>query len=107
MVQGELPPHFEDDIAEAAAAGKRLLLVFHQDGCPYCNALVERNLSQKDIEQKVRKHFDVVAINMWGDRDVLTVGGEQYTEKTFAAALKVQFTPTLIFSTSRARWSCA
>lgn len=89
--------HFEDDVAEAAAGGKRLLLVFHQDGCPYCNALVERNLSQKDIEQKVRKHFDVVAINMWGDRDVVTVGGEQYTEKTFAAALKVQFTPTLVF----------
>jgi len=88
---------FEDDIAEAKAGGKRLLLVFHQDGCPYCNALVERNLSQKDIEQKMRKHFDVVAINMWGDRDVVTVGGEQYTEKTFAAALKVQFTPTLIF----------
>jgi len=88
---------FEEDIAEAKAAGKRLLLVFHQDGCPYCNALVERNLSQKDIEQKVRKHFDVVAINMWGDREVVTVGGEQYTEKTFAAALKVQFTPTLIF----------
>jgi len=88
---------FDDDIADAKAAGKRLLLVFHQDGCPYCNALVERNLSQKDIEQKVRQHFDVVAINMWGDRDVVTVGGEQYTEKSFAAALKVQFTPTLIF----------
>lgn len=88
---------FKEDVAEAAAAGKRLMVLFHQDGCPYCNALVERNLSQKDIEQTIRKHFDVVALNMWGDREVATIDGKSYKEKTFAAALKVQFTPTILF----------
>ncbi|MGD8925354.1 MAG: thioredoxin fold domain-containing protein [Thioalkalispiraceae bacterium] len=88
---------FKEDIAEAAAAGKRLMVVFHQNGCPYCNALVERNLAQKDIEQAVRKNFDVVALNMWGSREVASIGGKSYTEKTFAAALKVQFTPTILF----------
>lgn len=88
---------FGDDIKEAATGGKRLLVMFHQDGCPYCNALVERNLSQRHIEEKVRKHFDVVAVNMWGDRELLTMGGKSYTEKSFAQALRVQFTPTLIF----------
>jgi thioredoxin-related protein len=34
---------------------------------------------------------------MWGDREVISVGGRTFTEKTFAAALKVQYTPTLIF----------
>lgn len=88
--------NFEEDVAEAREAGKRVLLLWHQDGCPYCNALVQRNLAQKDIEAKIRKHFDVVALNMWGDRE-LTVDGKTYTEKKFAEALKVQFTPTLIF----------
>jgi len=88
---------FKEDIAEAAAAGKRLMVVFHQDGCPYCNVLVERNLSQKDIEQEIRKNFDVVALNMWGSREVASIEGKSYTEKTFAAALKVQFTPTILF----------
>lgn len=88
---------FADDVAEAAAEGKRLILFFHQDGCPYCNALVERNLSQKHIEEKVRANFDVVALNIRGDREVLSVAGETYTEKSFARALKVQFTPTLLF----------
>jgi len=88
---------FQLDVEEAAEAGKRLLVVFHQDGCPYCNQLVEVNFAQRDIEQYVRKHFDVVALNMWGDREVVTVGGKPYTEKTFAAALRVQFTPTLLF----------
>ena len=88
---------FADDVREAARAGKRIMVMFHQDGCPYCNALVEHNLSQKDIEQQVRDHFDVVAVNMWGDRDVVSVDGQTYSEKNFASALKVQFTPTLMF----------
>ncbi|MDH3716041.1 MAG: thioredoxin fold domain-containing protein [Gammaproteobacteria bacterium] len=88
---------FHSDIEEAAQAGKRVLVLFHQDGCPYCNRLVETNLAQQDIEQYVRENFDVIAVNMWGDREVVTVGGKTYTEKTFAAALRVQFTPTLIF----------
>lgn len=87
----------EEDVREAAENDKRLLVFFHQDGCPYCNLLVERNLAQKDIEQKVRRHFDVVVLNMWGDREVVTVGGNAMTEKTFAQAAKVQFTPTLMF----------
>jgi len=88
---------FNEDVADAAASGKRLMLIFHQNGCPYCNALVERNLSQKDIEETVRKNFDAVALNMWGSREVASIGGKIYTEKTFAAALKVQFTPTIMF----------
>ena len=87
---------FNEDITEAAQANKRVLLLFTQDGCPYCNALVEQNLAQKDIEQKVRKNFDVIAVNMWGDREV-TIKGKSYTEKTFSKALKVQFTPTILF----------
>ena len=34
---------------------------------------------------------------MWGDREVTWTDGRVLTEKAFAAALKVQFTPTLVF----------
>ncbi len=87
----------KDDLAEARAAGKRLILVFTQDGCPYCNLLVERNFSQKDIVELMQRRFDTLAINLWGDREVTDLDGRVLTEKTFAAALKVQFTPTLLF----------
>jgi thioredoxin-related protein len=86
-----------EDIEEASGSGKRLMVLFHQDGCPYCNALVERNLAQKEIETKVRENLDVVAINMWGDRQLTFVDGKEYTEKSFAEHLKVQFTPTTLF----------
>ncbi len=88
---------FEEDIAEAAAQDKRLMLYFHQEGCPYCNALVEHNFAQKDIYDTVREKLDVVAINMWGDLDVVHVGGKNFTEKTLAEALRVNYTPTLMF----------
>ena len=88
---------FEEDIEEATANDKRLMLFFHQAGCPYCNALVEHNLAQVDIEQTVRNKLDVVVINIWGDLEVVQVGGQHYTEKTLAEALNVNYTPTLIF----------
>ncbi len=88
---------FEEDIDEAANAGKRVILYFHQDGCPYCNKLVNDNFGNSAIAAKVKKNFDLVAINMWGDREVIQVGGKQFSEKTLAAALNVSFTPTLMF----------
>lgn len=88
---------FEDDVAEAAGAGKRVMLYFHQDGCPYCARLVEENFADPQIEAFIREHFDGISINMWGDREVVSVSGQGFTEKTFASALKVQYTPTLVF----------
>lgn len=85
-----------EDIAVAADNDKRLMLYFYQDGCPYCKKLLEDNFGQRDIAEKTQKYFDVVAINIWGDSEVM-VGDDELTEKEFATALKVQYTPTLIF----------
>ena len=88
---------FEEDVAEAAAEGRRVMLYFHQDGCPYCARLVEENFVDPEIKAYIIDHFDGISLNMWGDREVVSVSGRDFTEKTFAAALKVQYTPTLIF----------
>ncbi len=86
-----------EDVAEAAAQKKRVMLLFTQENCPYCNALVERNLAQQDIETLLKTRFDVVAVNMWGDKEVTGMDGKHYTEKSFSANQKVQFTPTILF----------
>ena len=85
-----------EDIEDAANNNKRLMVYYFQDGCPYCKILLEENFSQREIAEKTQKYFDVVAINLWGDREVY-VADKQYTEKQFAEALKVQYTPTLLF----------
>ena len=85
-----------EDVREAAAEGKRLLVYFGQDGCPYCRELMRVNFSQKEIADKTRRHFNAIAINIWGDREVTWIDGRIRSEKDFAAHLKVQFTPTLL-----------
>jgi len=86
-----------EDAAEAARDGKRLMLYFTQEGCPYCKQLVTVNFRDPAIIEKTRGNFVPVAINIWGDREVTTTDGRKLPEKKFAAALKVQFTPTLVF----------
>jgi len=85
-----------EDVEEAATAGKRVMLYFYQDGCPYCAKLLQDNFSQRSIVEKSRKYLDVIAVNMWGDREVTSVDGRKMTEKEFAADLRVMFTPTIL-----------
>lgn len=90
-----------EDVAEAAAQGKRVMLYFGQDGCPYCKRLMEVNFRQEAIAAKAQKHLVALALNIWGDREVTWTDGQATSEKQLAARLKVQFTPTLIFLDER------
>ena len=86
-----------DDVAEAAKQGKRVMLYFGQDGCPYCKQLMEVNFRQAAIAAKAQKNLVALAINIWGDREVIWIDGQSTTEKRLTTMLKVQFTPTLLF----------
>ena len=92
---------FKDEIPEAAREGKRVMLYFGQDGCPYCKALMQANFgpgaAASAITEKTRRHFTAIAVNIWGDLDVTWVDGTRTTEKGLARQLQVQFTPTLLF----------
>lgn len=90
-----------EDVAEAAQAGKGVMLYFYQDGCPYCERLINVNFAQQQISEKTRSRFDAIAINLWGDREVTDLQGRHVTEKEFARGMKVQFTPTLLFLDGR------
>jgi thioredoxin-related protein len=87
----------KEDAADAAKEGKRLMLYFGQDGCPYCKQLMEVNFRQARIVDRMRKSFVAVALNIWGDREITWTDGRAMSEKQLTAALKVQFTPTLLF----------
>lgn len=86
-----------DDINEAEEAGKHLLIYFHQAGCPYCYNLVQQSFLDSHLSEFIQKHFDVVALNLWGDREVTLPDGTLITEKQLAIKLNIQFTPTLLF----------
>jgi thioredoxin-related protein len=103
-----LPPWFaetfldlREDVAQAARDGKRVMILFEQNGCPYCKELILTNFSQKTIADKARKNFLAVSLNIWGDRELTWTDGKKFSEKRLAAFLKIQFTPTLVFFDER------
>ena len=99
----EVPPWFKvsfldlrDDLKEAVAARKRLMLYFGQNGCPYCKQLMGVNFQDPAIVEKTRRYFDVIEINILGSRDVTWTDGTVRTEKALARYLKVGYTPALL-----------
>lgn len=91
----------QEDFAAAKKAGKKGLIVyFGQKDCGYCKALLDINWGKEQaIVDYTRKHFDVVAIDIWGSREITNIDGKQMTERQFAEQEQTDFTPTLIFYT--------
>lgn len=87
---------FREDVADAARQGKRLLVYFGQDGCPYCKLLMETTFAETRVADKAKRHFVAVELNLWGDREVTWVDGRKMSEKQLGQALQVQYTPTLL-----------
>ncbi len=88
----------QEDLDEAVENGKQGLIVyFGQKRCAYCKAHLENNWGQKDILAYTQKHFDVIHINIRGQKEVVGMDGNDYTEKEFAIKYETNFTPSLAF----------
>lgn len=87
------------DLADAKEAGKwGILLYFGRKDCPYCKVHLKKNWGDRGIETYTREHFDVIAIDVRGDRQVTDYKGKVYkSEKEFAAKLRTNFTPSFLF----------
>lgn len=88
---------FPEDVAEAAENGRRVMVYFGQDGCPYCKKLHETAFKDEEISRLLKEKFDSVAVNIFGDVETVWTDGEEGSEKEMSARLGVQFTPTLLF----------
>ncbi|MDT8855551.1 thioredoxin family protein [Paracoccaceae bacterium Fryx2] len=86
-----------DDLAEANAEGKRLMITFEQRGCIYCTEMHEKVFPDPAIDALIRESFFVVQMNLFGDVEVTDFDGTVLPEKAMAVRWGVVFTPTLIF----------
>ena len=84
------------DIEEASEAEKLLMLYFHQEGCPYCKATIEKNFSDPTTKDFIQENFDVVEINIRGSRSITLPNGDVVDERTFSKLMKIQYTPTIL-----------
>lgn len=87
----------KEDVQEAAQANKHVILFMQLNGCPYCYKMSEENFKEAPYRDFIRKYFDVITINIRGDREVTLNENTKMTEKDLAKQMKVFFTPTLIF----------
>lgn len=99
-----IQPFFEDtflemgeDLAEATANGKDLMVLFEQNGCPYCAEMHAVNFEREEIVSYLEENFMVIQIDMWGSREVTDFDGEAMEEKALARKWFVNFTPTTLF----------
>jgi thioredoxin-related protein len=92
---------FPQDVKEAARDGKRLMLYFWQDGCPFCRKMTETTLADRATVHAVRTKFVPVALNIYGERELVWTDGRTMREKELARGLGIRGTPTLLFLDER------
>jgi len=86
-----------EDLSEANAEGKRMLIIWEQRGCIYCTKMHEQVFPTPEIEEILRDKYFVVQMNLFGDEEVTDFDGTVETEKDMASRWGVVFTPTMMF----------
>jgi thioredoxin-related protein len=86
-----------EDLDEANAEGKRLVLFVEQRGCIYCTKMHEEVFSDSQVRQYIEDNFFAVQLNLHGDIEVVDFDGESLAEKDIARKWRVLFTPNIVF----------
>ncbi|TCO73024.1 thioredoxin family protein [Rhodovulum euryhalinum] len=86
-----------EDLAEAGAEGKRMLVIWEQRGCIYCTRMHAEVYPDPRIDALLKDKYFVVQMNLFGDVEVTDFDGKVLPEKEMAARWGVFFTPTLMF----------
>jgi thioredoxin-related protein len=86
-----------EDLAEAGAEGRRMVIFFEQRGCIYCRKMHEEVFSDPEVSQFIADNYFVVQLNLHGDVEVTDLDGESLSEKAMARKWRILFTPTMLF----------
>lgn len=86
-----------EDLEDANAEGKRLMVIVEQRGCIYCTKMHEEVFPRPEIADFIRENFFVVQLNLHGDLEIVDFDGESLTEKQAARKWGLLFTPSILF----------
>ena len=87
----------QEDLDEANAEGKRLVIFFEQRGCIYCTKMHESVYPDPELSDYIDENFFVIQLNLHGDLEVVDFDGDTMTEKQIARKWGILFTPSVIF----------
>jgi thioredoxin-related protein len=86
------------ELGDALQAGKRAAFVMYmRDDCPYCERMKQNILSRPDVQAWFRQRFAVLAVDIKGAVPISDFAGRATTEKDFALAQGVKYTPVIMF----------
>ncbi len=86
-----------EDLEEANAEGKRLMIMFEQRGCIYCTKMHEEVFPDERITKFIEDNYFVVQLNLHGSTEVTDFDGETLEERQMARKWGVLFTPSIMF----------
>lgn len=86
-----------EDLADATAEGKKLVLFFEQRGCVYCAKMHEEVFSDPEVSAYIEENFFVVQLNLHGAEEVTDFDGEVLGESDIARKWGILFTPSIMF----------
>ncbi len=89
--------NLQEDLQEAKEEGKFLFIMFHQEGCPFCDKMYRVTFQDKEVKEYFTKNFYMVLIDIKGANPVVDFNGEEMTEKEFAHKHRVRATPVFLF----------
>lgn len=86
-----------EDLAEANAEGKRLVLFIEQRGCIYCKKMHEEVYVVPELSDYIAENFFVVQMNLHGNDTATDFDGQEAEQSALMRKWGMLFTPTLIF----------
>ena len=86
-----------EDLSEANAEGKRMMIIFEQRGCVYCSKMHETVFPDEEVASYIRDNFFVIQMNLHGDTEIIDFDGEALSEKQASRKWGLLFTPSILF----------
>ncbi len=86
-----------EDLEDAKRDGKYLFIMFHQQGCPFCDKMYRVTFQDPKVKEYFTKHFYMVLIDIRGSNPVVDFSGKEMTEREFAHKHRVRATPVFLF----------
>ncbi len=95
-----LKPSFlnlKEDLEDSVREGKYLFIMFHQEGCPFCDKMRRTTFQDKEVQSYYTKHFNMIEIDIKGSLEMVDLDGRKITEREFALKHGIRLTPVFMF----------
>lgn len=86
-----------EELALARDAKKLLVVMYEQEGCPFCWKMRRDVLSRNDVQDYYKGRFHVIPMDIRGSLDTVDFTGKAMTQKDFSIQQNVRLTPVFIY----------